>query len=539
MSRPALRAAGALLLAVTLPALAEPATAPSPVTAPAHVTAARPRPAAATAPPAIVAISKAAQEVTAGQASMPFTEWLDTLPGFRFSPATSSLLIKQFGTDRLFSVKRSAPAAGGRSYLLTVPTLRHGYPDGGSIAWSAMQGQVTVQPDGAAFAGTFSAPRIVAENSTLHIEARDIAYASAGRSSRRLAFGEGIAEMGALEITEKADGAGSRMDGLYLKFGVADMGATVDMFHDFGARTLTVHGERIDDPHMRIRVTGLDKAAMEQFDQLSKQLSAKQERPGTMTPLLRQLGLAILKPGAAIELDDISFSYHGSKASVHGQLHLENATEDDLAQPASLLKKVAGHIDVQVPVAMLHGLANGMAGKQLAKQQPGADAATIAALGTTVYDGLLRAATASGYARVDGDMLVTTVDIHDGVILLNGKPVQLPAAPATPVGAVDSAAGSGRLMRARRIADKCALPDFPPEVVAQDRALAMSLRLTVQADGTVAKLMLARSSGFPAYDTAVLGAAARCTYIPALLDGKAVPVPATWDIVRAPGSVHP
>jgi hypothetical protein len=528
MSRPALRAASALLFAATLPALAAPASAVKAKVPPVAPS------------PAIAAFGAAAREVTAGQATMKYAAWLDTLPGFRFSPATSSLLVKQFGTDRLFSVKREASAAGGRNYIVTVPTLRRDHPDGSSFAWSAMQGQVAIQPDGGTFVSTFSAPRFVAENSAFRLEARDMAYSGTTRNDDALPVGEGVAELGALELTEKPDGASTRVDGMALTFGMKDTGGAVDIVNDLGARAMTVHGERIDDLHMGIRLTGLDKTAVEAITKLGKQTPAAASPRTDMAPMLRQLGLALLRRGAAIELDDIGFGYRGSKASMHGQLHLENATEDDLASPAGLLKKVAGHLDVQVPVAMLHALADGMAGKQLAKNQPGADAAAVATLGTTIYDGMMRAATASGYARIEGDMLVTTVDIRGGVILLNGKPVQLPAAPpGMPVGAVDSAAGSGRLMRARRIADQCALPDFPPEVVAQDRALAMSLRLTVQVDGSIAKLMLARSSGFPAYDTAVLAAAARCTYIPALLDGKPVPVPATWDIVRAPGSMHP
>jgi TonB family protein len=548
MTRFALCAASALLCLATLPALAAVQEAAPPAAK------AREKPATQVAPsPALMAFSKAVQELTARQATMPYAAWLDTLPGFRFSPATSSLLIKQFGTDRLFSVTRNVPAAGGRNYVLTVPTRRRDNPDGSSFAWSAMQGQIAAQPDGA-FVSTFSAPRFVTENGTFRLEARDMAYAGTARNDDALPVGEGVVELGSLEMTEKADGAGTRMDGMSIKFSVKETGGAVDLVNDIGARTLAIHGERIDDPHIGIRLSGLDKTAVETFIKLSKQMSgsapgsAKVHEtagsgvpPGTaMAPLMRQLGLAVLARGAAIELDDISFSYRGSKASVHGQLHLENATADDLEAGAKLLKKVAGHIDVQVPVAMLHALADSLAGKQLAQQHPGADAATIAALGTTIYDGMLRAATASGYVRVDGDMLVTAVDIRDGVILLNGKPFQFPATPApAPVGAVDSAAGAGRLMRARRIADKCALPDFPPDVVAQDRALSMSMQLTVQADGTVTKLMLARSSGLPAYDKAVLAAAAQCTYIPALLDGKPVTVPATWTIVRTPGSVHP
>ena len=535
MTRPALRAAGALLFLATLPALA----AVQPVV-PASPAATAPK--APPVPPGVIAVSTAVKEITAGQATMPYIKWLDTLPGFRFSPATSSLLVRQFGTDHLFSVQRNALPDGGRAYVLAVPTLRRANPDGTSFAWSAMQGQMVVQPDGRTVVNTFSAPRIVAEDNTFRFEARDIAYSSTTRNDNGLAFGDGIAEVGNVEMAGKKPGdPAMRMDGLFLKFGVTDQGATVDMFNDMGMRTLTVQGERIDDLHMNVRFTGLDRKALENLDQLGKQLSAKQsaavtraQRDAIMGPIGLQLGAAVMAPGAAIDLEDVSFSYHGSKARLYGQLRLEHAVPEDMNQMATLLKKVAGHFDVEVPLAMLHAFADNMARTQLAKQQPGADAAAIAKLGTTIYDGLLRGATTSGYARVDGDMLVTTVDIHDGVILLNGKPLQFPT--PQPAAAV---AGPAGLMRARRIADKCTLPDFPPDVVANDSPLSLAMRLTVNADGTISKLMLTRSSGLPAYDKAVLAAAAHCTYIPALLSGKPVAVPSTWEVVRAPGSVRP
>jgi TonB family protein len=188
-----------------------------------------------------------------------------------------------------------------------------------------------------------------------------------------------------------------------------------------------------------------------------------------------------------------------------------------------------------VPLAMLRGFAENLARKQLAKQQPGADAATIAKVSQAAYDGTLRSAVASGYMRVEGDMLVTSIDIRDGVVLVNGKPLQMPK-PQPPVAAVGSGAGS---MRARRIAEKCILPDYPGDVVAQDRALSLALQLTVEEDGSVDKLAIARSSGLPAYDAAVLAAAAHCTYIPALRNGKPVAVSEVWEIVRTPGTAHP
>ena len=530
MTRPALRAAGALLCLCTLPALA--ATQPTPAVP------AKPAPRS----PAAVALQAAAQEVTAGRAAGSYAQWLATLPAFRFSPATSTLLVKQFGTSRLFTVTRKDAADGARAYAFAVPALRRANPDGSRFDWDAMAGQARVEADGVTVAHQFSAPRLALEDKTMRVELRALSASGTSRDAA-LAYGEGAAEIGTLQVTTKAQGATMAMDGLFAKYGITDQGDSVGIHYETGMRTLSVQDERLDDLHMATHLSGLDKAALEQMSKLGKQLKVQQDQlpaarpdPARVQPLLRQLGLAVMAKGAAITIDDISFSYRGSKARMHGELHLIDATPADLDQPAlALLKKVTAHAEVQVPLAMLRAFADGIARKQLAKQQPGADAATIATAGQAVYDNGLRSAVASGYVRVEGDMLVTRIEIRAGAVLINGKPFQMPR-PTAPVAAVNSSTG---MMRARRIADKCALPDYPLDVVAQDRALSLALQLTVGPDGKVGQLALARSSGLPAYDQAVLAAAATCTYIPALRNGQPVAVSEVWEIVRAPGTARP
>ena len=114
-----------------------------------------------------------------------------------------------------------------------------------------------------------------------------------------------------------------------------------------------------------------------------------------------------------------------------------------------------------------------------------------------------------------------------------------PVASAFAVPAADSGASGASSTRARRIPEKCVLPGYPPGVVAEDSALSLAMQLTVNPDGTIGKLELVRGSGVPAYDQAVLAAAAGCIYIPALHDGKPVAVSEVWEIVRVPGTAHP
>lgn len=544
MTRPALRAAGALLFLSTLPALA---AAQPPVPGPGEVVV-RPGVTPAAAPvkpapplPTAVAFNAAVKEVMAGRTSGSYAQWLDTLPGFRFSPATAALLTRQFGTARLFTVKRQPMAGGARDYLLTMPALRNTSPDGSRLSWDAVTGHSRIESDGITIVSQVDAPRFTIEDKAMRLELRGLT-ASGTSQDRALAYGSAAGELASLQMTSKSDGTTVAMNGLFGKFAVIDEGATVGMAYDAGIRTLAVKGERIDDINLSVKFNGLDKAALETLGKLGQELNARQARtpaakpdPSLAAPLLRQLGLAVTAKGAVIVFDDVSFSYRGSKARMHGELHIENGTPADLDQPAALIKKITGHAEVEVPLAMLRGFADNIARTQLAKQQPGADAATIAKVSQAAYDGVLRSAIASGYMRMDGDMLKTTIDIRAGAILVNGKPLEMPK-PAPPVAAVDSGAGS---LRARRIADQCTLPDYPADVVAQDRALSLALQLTVGEDGTIGKLELARSSGMPAYDAAVLAAAAHCKYIPALRNGKPVAVSEVWEIMRAPGTARP
>jgi len=548
MTRPALRAAGALLFLSSVPAFAAaPASAAqsagSAVTAAPAPAMAKPRPAPKPPSPTVAALTAAVTEVTARSASATYAQWLDTLPGFRFSPATSALLVKQLGTDKLFSVKRQAAPGGRRDYLLTAPALRHADRDGNVVAWEPFQGTLQLQADGRAGTNQFTVPRLLVEDKTARFEMRDLA-GTVSSVDIEGPYGDMAGEIGSVQMLMKQDSSTVSMDGLFAKAAVTDRSDSASMLYETGMRTLTIQGERLDDLHMAVRFNNMDKAALEQSNALGKQLKAQQDKLGktatpaqrraVMVPMLHQLGMAVMAKGAVINLDDISFAYHGSTARLHGQVHMENLTPADLDQPAVLIKKVVVHADIAVPVAMVRAFADGMARKQLARQQPGADADTVAKAGAVVYDAMLRTALANGYVRLEGDMLVTTIDVRDGVVLVNGKPLALPK-PGAPVAAVDS----GGMMRARRIAEKCMLPDYPADVVAQDRALSLALQLTVNPDGSVTRLSLARSSGVPPYDNAVLAAAASCTYIPALRNGKPVAVSELWEIVRAPGSIRP
>jgi TonB family protein len=182
-------------------------------------------------------------------------------------------------------------------------------------------------------------------------------------------------------------------------------------------------------------------------------------------------------------------------------------------------------------------VAGGIARKQLEQQHGGkADPQAAAQMAQTITDVMVGKLINGGFARVENDVIVTTVELRGGKLLANGKEIELPKpqpAPNAPVGAGD------QFLQARRIDATCRLPDYPAEVITQDAPLKLTLRFVVGADGRLGQLAVHEASQWPDYDQAALKAAASCTYVPALLKGKPVPVPLQWKVVREPGTVHP
>lgn len=77
--------------------------------------------------------------------------------------------------------------------------------------------------------------------------------------------------------------------------------------------------------------------------------------------------------------------------------------------------------------------------------------------------------------------------------------------------------------------DSCSRPVYPDEELKQNRQGTVTLRFLIGADGTVKDSRVVTSSGYPALDEAARVGIAKCSFHPALLEGK--PVDA-WTLVQ-------
>lgn len=70
--------------------------------------------------------------------------------------------------------------------------------------------------------------------------------------------------------------------------------------------------------------------------------------------------------------------------------------------------------------------------------------------------------------------------------------------------------------------DSCARPTYPEQASSQKHEGTVTLRLLVGSDGKVKDARLVKSSGYPALDEAAAVGLSKCSFNPAVKDGKPV-----------------
>jgi TonB family protein len=491
------------------------------------------------------AFMSAARELQAAyDPKLPMRARLERLLSLRHSPETAALLVPVFGTDQPVTFTLVPAPQGQFGLRAALMPLQYTSPDGMRTEWSELSVRMLLDQTGRKLTTDGNWQSVDTEDKDVRFKVRDIAlsgsqYEGAGRlwfGSTRLTVGSVVAEL------KSAAGTRIALEGLHQDSVVSEHARTTEMRYDMGIKGISVGSERIDDLRMAMRVTNIDKKALADMkaagdkNQMALAGLPPEQALEVAKPMIKAFARAAIARGAAIEIDDFSAAYQGIRFSLKGRVSVEGALDADLDSPAALGKKVVARFDLKIPLALVRTVAGAVASKQAAAQGGPDNAQGAAQIGQTITDVMVGKLVGGGFARVDNDVLVTTIELRGGKLRANGKEVPLPTPKPAPVA---PATASDQLLQARRIEQSCRLPDYPDEVIRDDAPLELTLRLMVGADGHVGKLAVAKASRWPAYDQAALAAASGCTYIPALNKGKPVPMPAIWRVVREPGSTHP
>jgi TonB family protein len=538
MTSPVLRSTLAAALLAALPvltatALADPAPASPPVSKPS---------------PALQAVQAAILDLRRDiDPNLPLEQQWERMAAARPSPQTADKLRAAFGTDRLYAIERRPPAAGGQALRATLFPLQFTSPQGSSIDWSEGVLDMTFAAGGKRANGHGAIERVTVEDATARMTWRGIAFDTRQqRGYAGLWFGSVDAQIAGMQFQNRKDGTTVDLNALRLSSRITEKPKTVDIAYDGRIGTAAAAGERVDDIRVALRVTNIDKKTLAEFKALQERRQARQETLATLTPqqqldvlkpLLRSFGEAALARGTALEVDEIGAGYHGIRAAIKGRVALQGATRADLDDIGRLAKKVVARFEVRLPMALVSEIAATVAAKQVAAQaaQRGgsADPQAVAQLRQNMTDLMVGKLVGPGFARLENDVLVSTLEWKNGVLSANGKPVPLPKPNQ------NTAAVPGSILQARLVEGSCTLPGFPDEVVRADRALRQRIDFTIGVDGRVKDASVGQPSGFPDYDRAMLAALARCTYIPALRDGKPIELRSSRESVRSAGGAKP
>lgn len=506
---------------------------------PAHAAAADRPPAARPAPgPVASAMQAALAELQLAQdPRLPLPAQLDRVATMRYTPDTAAKLRAVFGNEQPFTVERRPGKPGRLSYQARLQPLHYAGDAGARVDWDEALLDLDMDAAGKTvdFQGHWNT--VSAEEPDMRLRAEGITFS--GRQSRshdRLWFGNGQVRVASVRGEGKPGEPVLAMDDLRMDWHSVDRAKTIDMQFQQRIGAIEAAGERIEDVRFDMRLVNVDRASMVALqaagERQRKALAAMtpEQQAAAMKPLLLGFGKAAMLRGSAIEIDEISARYRGNQASIRGRIGLAGAVEADLRDAGTLLKKIVARFEIRVPVAMVRDIAATVAEKQ---KQP--------SLGQTMGDVVIGKLVGGGFARIEDDVLVSNLEFRDGKLIANGKEVALPkAAPAgaPPVTSQRSNLPPGAL-QARRIEESCRLPDYPDEVVRQDRPLRAAFVYRVDADGVVREPRVAATSGFADWDRAALDAVGRCRYIPALQHGKPIELQMRWDLVREAGSRRP
>lgn len=504
------------------------------------------KPAARPAPgPVADALQSALGELQLAQdPRLPLPAQLDGIASMRYTPQTATKLRAVFGNEQPFTVERQQAKAGRLAYRFALQPLHYTGQDDSRVDWDAALLDLDMDKAGktVGFKGHWNT--LAAEDANLRLSAEGITVSGQqSRSRDKLWFGNGQVRIASVRGVAKPGASVVTMDDVRVGWRSVEHPKSIDMLFQQRIGAISAAGEKIEDIRFDMRFVNIDRASMaalqEAGERRREQLKTMtpEQQLAAMKPLFLDFGKAAIARGSALEIDEISARFHGNKASIRGRVGLLGAVEADLQDMNTLLKKIVARFEVRVPVAMVRDIAGIVAARQAAQQGTPPNAASAAQFGQTMTDVIVGKLVGGGFARVENDVLVSTLEVRNGKLTANGKEIGLPK--LTPAGTAPVSTQRSDLpptaLRGRRIADSCTLPDFPDEVVSQDKPLNADFAWRVDEQGKMENVRVTTPSGYPGWDQSMTEALGQCRYIPALQDGKPIGMRIDWSVVRTAG----
>ncbi len=364
---------------------------------------------------------------------------LDKLNDASVSAATKAQAKLILGEAMPSGIERQAAIGGGTDYSFTLKPGSYTAPEGGGLRWSELTVKESMDKDLSHASGNARWPQLAISGKTMQVTVNDMRMD--GKQERAVAGSEvwtGSATGSAASVVAQD----SSMPGFVMNFDdisytVASSmrGKLIDLAYQSAVKRIALMGGQVDDMHFNFRMVGLDVATLAKLAKLNSMNKHPMLNPDKaledLLPALRSLAQSARTNNTAFEIDDISMAFQGNRVGLTGRLSIAPGSDADFATLPALGKKIDAKLTVTVPTALILDVAKLFARKQMsANPQAVVDEAAVNQMAESMRDMGIGKIMGSGFGRLENDVLIIPIEVHDGVITLNGKTVEMPKQPA-------------------------------------------------------------------------------------------------------------
>lgn len=498
-------------------------------------------------PSGIAVVKKALREFQdALEAGPHLARSLEGMLEFQHMPDTARLLQETLGSARPWRLEKIAPQGGNPAFRLVIPALERPVGTDGVLRWQEFAADLTVDKSGRRLGYRGRWPEVFLGSSELNMTMRELRIAGDQRLGKgRLWYGPSQVDVAGVDFVAKKPDSDTRVGVRDIRFTsqVDERPKTIDLAQRLQVGTIAFEGEEVKNLTVAYRLNNLDKQSVVELMRIDRRPDPVGKADiDAVVALFRQMAGSAVKSKSALVVERVSAEYMGHALTLSGKIELKGVRDSDFDDPKQMLKRVEARFEIAAPVALVKAVSLAAARRQLAAAGKGGE--DPQAMAQTMTDVAIGKLLGEGYARLEDDVLRTTVLLRGGELRVNGKVVKLPTPPTPvqkqpepvpPVPTDESVA----TMPARQITGSCTLPDYPREVVEKDAPLSLTLSVLVDDTGTPGQARIDSASAWPDYDARVAAAFGSCRYIPALFGDAPVAQPLTVTIAREPGSVRP
>ncbi len=357
---------------------------------------------------------------------------------FDFSTETKKKLLPLYGSDHPLHFKTRIFKDGQAEISYVLDALNHRDPKSRvTTQISALTGKSVYRKHNTQYGGTASLPSIhVDVENEVQFYAHDITYTeNQTRKDPGLWFGRAEFKLGHLSVDVVKKDIHLKVDDTVIKTDVKKRGTLVDVEVDSVTQSINWGGDQLGPVHSAYRFSNIDGKALASFGESQKRI-AQSKMPADATAattlrMFRTLGIATLKSGGALDIQDVSVQYHGMTAGLDGRVGFDHVQDADWDAPMSLLPKLNLHINFHAPKDLLMEISRRVVRSKLAAE---------AAPGSTVSDPMVEDAALEvtnkllelplklKWLRLEHGTLLSTLDFIGGNLTVNGEPFRPPTA---------------------------------------------------------------------------------------------------------------